>query len=283
MNFVGAVIIVFLTLASAAQVRTEVPFHLIDGWAIVVEGELAGVPHQRMLIDTGAVPSVINVKVAKSMGLVGSVESVSLMNRTVNVERVRVPQIELGAIRVETLDMMSIDLGRIEQGLGTHIDAVVGLDLLARQNFTLDYRRKKLVFNSVIDAASAVPLQINHAAGGTFIILPLESSGETLEVLLDTGTKELTLFRPRLRGALKTLPKRGHYTNVNAGGNDSAEEIEIRTVSLGRLFRQKQRALVSATSGKDLPDLDGLLGPRCVGINTLSFDFDRHLLSFETR
>jgi hypothetical protein len=68
-----------------------------------------------------------------------------------------------------------------------------------------------------------------------------------------------------------------------AGGNDSVEEIEMRAVSLGRLFRQKQRALVWATSGKDLPELDGLLGPRSVGISTLSFDFHRDLLSFETR
>lgn len=282
MNRVGVALVVFLTLASTAVAQSEVPFRLIDGWAIVVEGTLAGVPQCGMLIDTGAVPSVINRRVAKSMRLVGSAESLSLMNRSVDVDRVRVPRIQLGEIRVEALEMVSADLGRIEQALGIQLDAVVGLDLLARQNFTLDYRHRKLVFHVLNDPASAITFQIKQAGGGIYVVLPLESGGEILEVLLDTGTRDLTIFRSRLRG-LKTLRTRSLYNNVNAGGNDLVEEIEIPSVSLGQLRRQRQRAIVEETSGKDVPGFDGLLGPISVGMRTLSFDFDRHLLSFDTR
>ncbi|HEV2729772.1 MAG TPA: hypothetical protein VGV15_07040, partial [Terriglobales bacterium] len=79
------------------------------------------------------------------------------------------------------------------------------------------------------------------------------------------------------------LHTRGLYTNINAGGDDSLEEIEMRSVALGQIFRQKQRALVWTNSGKDLRNFDGLLGPRSLGIKTVSFDFDRQLVSFETR
>lgn len=56
----------------------------------------------------------------------------------------------------------------------------------------------------------------------------------------------------------------------------------MRSVRLGQMFRQKQSAFVWTTSEKDLRNFDGLLGPRSFGIKTISFDFDRHLVSFET-
>ena len=48
-----------LMLEPVARSQTVVPFRLIDGWAIVLEGTLAGTQHPKMLIDTGAVPSAI--------------------------------------------------------------------------------------------------------------------------------------------------------------------------------------------------------------------------------
>lgn len=41
-----------------------------------------------------------------------------------------VPGVQLGAVAVEALDMVAMDLGRIEQALDTRIDAVIGLDAL---------------------------------------------------------------------------------------------------------------------------------------------------------
>src|SRR4029077_10585792 len=114
MKFGGAVAVLFLALASPAPVQTEVPFHLIDGWAIVLEGTLGGVPHQKMLIDTGAVPSEINIRVARQLGLSGSLQKLSLMNRAVGVERLRVPGVRVGPVAVEALEMVAMDLGRIE-------------------------------------------------------------------------------------------------------------------------------------------------------------------------
>ena len=70
MKFVVAVLSLLLTLGLAAQEPAEVPFRLIDGWAIVLEGTLGGVPHQKLLIDTGAVPSAINLKLARQLSLV---------------------------------------------------------------------------------------------------------------------------------------------------------------------------------------------------------------------
>ena len=112
---------------------------------MIVDGTLAGVPHQKMLIDTGAVPSVINARVAKRIGLSGSASELSLMNRSIAVERVHVPEVGLGPLSATVLDMVSVDLEKLEQALATRIDAVIGLDFLAQRNFSLDYQHKRLI------------------------------------------------------------------------------------------------------------------------------------------
>ena len=233
-----------------------------------------------MLIDTGAVPSAINTRVSKRLGLSGSVRPLSVMNRAVGVERVRVPTVRLGAVAVEALDMVAMDLERMEQELGTRIDAVIGLDLLARQNFSLDYLHKKLDFGKSATVVGTIAFETRHEAGGTYILIPLESSGEKLEILLDTGTKDLMLFERRLGARLRELPVRDHYIYVNAGGKDRLAEVELQSVKLGPFLRRKQKASIWSTPEEYLRSFDGLLGPVAVGATVVGFDFDRHVVSF---
>jgi predicted aspartyl protease len=283
MKFEVAAMVLCLALVSEAQERVEVPFQLIDGWAIVLDGTLGGLHHQKMLIDTGAVPSAISTRVAKRLRLLGSVQELSLMNRSIEVERVRVPGVQLGPVAVEALDMAAMDLGRIELALDMRIDAVIGLDLLARRNFTLDYHRKKLVFVSGTNAAGAIAFQMLHEAGGTYILIPLSSGGKELQVLLDTGTKDLMLFQRRLAGSLKQLHIQVQTFNLNVGGKDAVAEVEIPSVNVGPMSRHKQKAYVWTTPERNLRNFDGLLGPTALGATAVAFDFDRHLVSFETR
>ena len=283
MKLAMVVISLWLTLDTAAQQPGQVPFRLIDGWAIVLDGTLGGIPHKTMLIDTGAVPSAINIKLAKQLGLTGSHSELSLMNRSISVERVRVPEVRLGIIAVEALQMVAMDLGRIEQALDTPIDAVIGLDLLAQQNFSLDYCRKRLDFGKSASAIGAMAFEMREEGGGIYILVPLESDGERLEVLLDTGTKDLLLFDRRLRGGLRQLRFRAQDFNLNAGGKDRLSAVKIPSVKMGPLTRRKQTAYVWATPEDHLRSFDGLLGPVAFGATVVAFDFDRHVLSFQTQ
>jgi len=283
MKFQVVAMVLFVALVSEAQERGEVSFQLIGGWAIVVDGNLGGLHHQKMLIDTGAVPSAISIRVAKRLSLLGSVQELSLMNRSIEVEKVSVPGVQLGVVAVEALDMVAMDLGRIEQALDTRIDAVIGLDLLARQNFSLDYHRKKLVFGTDNNTAGAVAFQMKNEAGGTYILIPLESGGEKLQMLLDTGTKDLMLFQRRLGGSLKQLHIHSRDFNLNAGGKDTLAEVELQAVNVGEISRHKQKAYIWTTPERNLRNFDGLLGPTALGATGVAFDFDRHVVSFETR
>ena len=170
---------VWPAMTSAAQQQTEVSLRLIDGWAMIADGTLAGIPHQKMLIDTGAVPSVVNSRVAKRIGLSGSTSELSVMNRSIVAERVRVPEVQLGPLSVPALDMVSVDLEKLEQALGTRIDAVIGLDFLAQQNFSLDYRRKKLIVGGRAVSDEAITFETEHEASGTYILIPMECGGQS--------------------------------------------------------------------------------------------------------
>jgi hypothetical protein len=50
----------------AADGLVEVPFKLYRGYVIVVKGSIAGLERLNFLIDTGAVPSVVDRRIAQS-------------------------------------------------------------------------------------------------------------------------------------------------------------------------------------------------------------------------
>ena len=278
-----AVLSWFLILEAGVQAQTVVPFRLIDGWAIVLEGTLGGDAHQKILIDTGAVPSVINIRVARRLGLAGQVRALSLMNREMQAERVRVPNVQVGCITAESVDMTAVNLERIEQALGTRIDAVIGLDLLSQQNLSIDYRRKELTFGKNAALRASIPFETKEEAGGTYILIPLESNGEKLRMLLDTGTKDLMLFEPRLRGGLQRLQVRGTDSNSNSSGQDSVAVVELQSVYVGPLSWKKRKAFVWAIPQNEVRDFDGMMGPAAFGIQAVAIDFDRRMISFEVQ
>jgi predicted aspartyl protease len=271
------------TSTAVCQKQTEIPFRLVDGWAVVVRGTLGGEPNLTILIDTGAVPSAISKDIAKKLGLLGSVEKVSVMNRAIDVERVRVPNVQVGPVAAEALEMVAADLRAIEQALQTHLDAVIGLDLLGKQNFAIDYRGKRLLFGIVVHDADSVTFQLKHAAGGTYALVPMESGGEKFQMLLDTGTKDITLFRPRLKGSLQQIRLRNEDVTVNAGGSSQINKVVIPSLQLGSISRRKQDAYVWTTPEAELRDFDGMLGPAALGAIAVEFDFDRNIIAVLTR
>ena len=104
-----------------------------------------------------------------------------------------------------------------------------------------------------------------------------------LRILLDTGTRDLLLFKRRLNGGLQHLRARSQDSYFNPGGQDQLAEVQIEMVRAGTLSREKQKAYVWETPEEEARDIDGLLGPAALGITVVRFDFDRHTVSLETR
>ena len=269
--------IVLPAVLSAADSRTEIPFKLYRDYTIIVQGSIGGLRKCNLLMDTGAVPSVLDLRVARKLRLAGKPEEVSVFTQGIQAQGVVLPDLRLGPIRAEAVSVLVRDLLYIEECLGVRVDAMVGLDVLGRSNFSIDYEAKKLVFGPVEPLGSAFTIQ----AGPGFVYATLQIQGQDVRLLVDTGTNHLLLFNGRVQSRLTGLCALGTRTSSNMGGDLTLKQVQLRKVRLGTNDFPTLEAFLLDNSGGDLAGLDGLLGVRSLGLTRLSFDFAKQTISWK--
>lgn len=255
----------------------EVPFRLYRGYTIVVQGSIAGHPNLNFIIDTGAVPSVVDEGLVRVLHLAKDAERLWVFSEDLQTRRAVMPQIRLGPIQVESLPVLIADLSSIGRALGTRIDAMVGLDVLGQTNFSIDYELKRVVFGPVSETHPAVAFE----DGGGFVVVRLLVNGKPFRMLLDTGANDLVLFENRIRRELQPITILSTKTVTNLGGEVLLKKACFSKVSLGSIDLKDQQASLMATTFQDSTGLDGLLGVSVLGVKRIEFDFDRRLLSLE--
>jgi predicted aspartyl protease len=65
-----------------------------------------------------------------------------------DAELVELPSIQFGPICVESLKVMVMDLSDVAQRFGIQADAIVGMDILRRSSFAIDYKSKQVSFGA---------------------------------------------------------------------------------------------------------------------------------------
>jgi predicted aspartyl protease len=260
-------------LNSKRQVA-EIPFKVYQEYLIVVEGKIGELEHQNLLLDTGSNPSMIDRGVASKLGLQGKTRELLLFNKSVVSESTSLPDLQFGPLRRQNLQVMVIDLSAISNGLGTRIDAVIGLDVLGATNFTVDYTKRRISFAASLEHHTAP-----FTAGQQFITVNLKSGNRELHLLLDTGTPQLVLFENHLRD-VDYMWSVGGGSGQNVGGNVGFGGVVLAQAKIGTLNVGPQRASVVASRAGAESDLDGLMGVSCLRPKRISFDFERRLLSW---
>jgi predicted aspartyl protease len=266
-----------LTVRTPRPPRTvaEIPFKAYQDYLIVVDGRIGNLEHQNLLLDTGSNPSMIDRSVSAKLGLQGTSRDLSLFNKSVSSESVTLPDLQCGPLRRQNLAVMVADFSAISRGLGTRIDAVIGLDVLGATNFTVDYAKRRILFGT----ASAEHHTVPFTSGEQFITVNLKSGGRQLHLLVDTGTPQLVLFESRLRG-VDYVPTSVAGTGHNASGNVRFGAVVLPQAKIGTLEVGPQRASVVTSQQDFASDLDGLMGVSCLRPKRISFDFDRQLLGW---
>lgn len=257
-----------------SRMPSEIPFHLRQGYLIMVEGRLGNLEHQKLLIDTGTSPSIVDKNVAAKLSLQGVPRSLALFNKVLSVETVILPEVEVGPLRRSNMPVMVEDFSKIEIDVGVHVDAVIGLDVLGAMSFTIDYQKSEILFRASPQRHSA-----SFTAGPQFIILSLKTGGKELHLLLDTGTPRLVLFRD----ALHDLDY--DWSDKTGAGENMSGTVAFRTVilqdaHLGHEDMGPQAAAVVASQTNTRSNYDGLIGVRLLHPKRLSFDFDRQILGW---
>jgi hypothetical protein len=259
-----------VTLARGAGIPGEIPFKLAQGFGIVVQGGIGPLTKLNFLVDTGAVPSVLNEKVASRIGVTGATGSFALVHQNIEAQYVTVDEVHFGSIRAVGLPMVVVDLARFERLLGLRIDAIIGLDILGRQNFTIDYKHRRITLGLSGSARHVMPVEIRIFSGAPYWVLPLNQGGHVFRVLLDTGANHLGLFAGH-------APK--PVLDLSAAAMTRSPGPLLLT--MGDMPLKKQLGVVLDEPPGALQQIDGLLGPTALGITRIEFDWEHQCLRWD--
>jgi predicted aspartyl protease len=267
----------FATLAQAQSTAQPIHFRIVHGFAILTQGEIAGLHHLNILIDTGAVPSVLNRRVAAKIGAHGASGDFSLLSGRGQARYASVTDVRLSWAYKASLDVVILDLAGLEEKLGTRIDAIVGLDLFDHQDFSIDYQQMLIRPGLSRKARHQVPAEILYVDAAPYWVLPAQCDQVNAHLLLDTGADGLTLFADTAAPAVR--PQRqgsqlNSFATVLAG---PAPDAKGRFLLGDAIFANQRHAIAHKPAGA-LGDLNGLLGPTALHIRHLEFDWQNALL-----
>lgn len=270
------------TVAQGADKPGELPFKLVQGFGIVVQGETGSAKDLNFLLDTGAVPSVLGQRAATQMGIRGEWGSLTLLNKESQAEYVTVEEVQFGWIRAARLPMVVVELGHLEQRLGTRIDAIIGLDVLAGQDICIDYKRRKITRGLSGLARHSVQVETLTAAGAPYWVVPISLGGVEIRVLLDTGANDLGLFVRRGKKTFQ-LDRRETIAHDSAAGGQEAFALPPMNLVLSDAKFKNQVAVIIGEAPGGLREIDGVLGPRALGITRIELDWEQKCLRWDTQ
>ena len=255
----------------------EIPFETYGEHLIVVQGSLGRAQRLNFVIDTGTNPSVIDSRIAKKLHITGVGGTLGVHDRAVAVQQAVLPSVQIGTLRAASLSVLIRDLAFLQKGLGIHIDAVIGLDVLRLSNFTIDYPTKRIIFGAAPVVGASTPFQ-DTAPG---LIVQMEVDGVPLHLMLDTGASGMLLFQSRIRDRLPRLTGLGERLSSNLGGDFRVQSVRVAAMHLGDTDFGPQNAFVVEDRADCSPEFDGLLGPSALELKQIAFDFQRRTFSWK--
>jgi predicted aspartyl protease len=197
-KFLIPVLVTAATVSASAAERTRPPVPLaIDGRGGIVVGiHVNGEGPFKFMLDTGAARSLVSDDLARALAAPVVAKSEVITSAGSDVRYVvRLASIALGSARVEAILAPVLPAVNLAQ-LGPGVRGLLGQDFLSAFNYTLDYRRGRLVWDdrSTCDAADSVRLT---AAEGRFVMALENEDGRPVRLVPDTGAEVAVLFQGR--------------------------------------------------------------------------------------
>ena len=205
-----------------AGIPRSIPLRIFRDYLVVAEGQFGDVlQHQNFVVDTGTAPSIINTRSVRELGLATTASTMTAMGKLIPTDNAILPELELGPIRAVSLRVQVQDLSRLERDLGISIAGIIGLDVLSKSSFRLDYQKKEMEFGEVSD--QGIPVSFDERTGTAVALVSLE--GVPARLLVDTGSDRVAVLGRNLaqaqRLALRATAQRGsEHRRPKHGGAD---------------------------------------------------------------
>ena len=255
------------------SVSPTMPFELVSGFLVVVNGEIGNLHGLKFILDTGASHSLIDRKVADTLRLRRRSGKVISFGRRISVEWSDIPELRVGPLRAEAVRIMVVKLAEYSE-LAEHADGIIGLDLLSKgRRFSIDYDRRTVSFQLDEDGTP------EHSPSVCFVV-PLVVQGVPVHVVVDTGLQGILLYENRLRKRLPKMRIEGESTNA-AMGRLRATQVRLPGVQIVGAQVATTVFLIDGPDEDALPGVDGYLGPAALQAKRIEFDFDAGVLRWQ--
>jgi hypothetical protein len=258
----------------STETIAEVPFELYQHHLVVTKGSIGPLQGRSLLIDTGTIPSMVDTRIARKLNLQTESSTLIAFGQQVPIQSAKFDGFRIGSLVSGPVSAGVSDLSYLQ---GVRIDAIVGLDVLARTNFSIDYRTRVLTYAPEGREDTVAPLEIVWP----FVTVRMTIAGQQVRLLVDTGSSDLVLFKTGMPAALSGPPWRGDKTVQYASGAARLRRLELRDAGLGTHTWDK----LSAWALDRVPDgyppgIDGVLGVLALGCQRVRFDFERRELGW---
>jgi hypothetical protein len=259
-----------------AAAKAEIPFQLYNGNLIVVKATIGTVKNVNMILDTGTSPSAISQELADRLKLRGKTESLQTLNGTIQTQSLILPSLQIGPLAASPIRVVVQDLSFMERSLGISLAGIAGLDILNSGSFTIDYRKKKIVFGPIAASEKTVRFETQEP----FLTVKAIIDGQAVRLLVDSGTWGLLVYRNRLQTTLQQAHFDSNGSISSPGGMTRARWLRVG-VLLGKNNLGARNVAIAHIDSDPQNDFDGLLGFAKMGFRKVSFDFENGLFGWE--
>jgi predicted aspartyl protease len=232
---------------------------------IILRVVLNGGRQADFLLDTGSTGSAVSQELAADLGLqpVARSEVLSPAGREMR-PLVALEQVTVGTATVDRVLASVTDAGAFKRA-GLDAEGILGQDFLARFDFTLDYRRRRLVWDVPAELgaerapreAARVPLVMVE---DRLIAEVTAGAGRpSMRLVPDTGANAMVLYETAGTAALSLNPVGDTYQASGLLGRRDVRMVRVAELAIGELTLRNQPAAVMPAPPSDEVVADGLL------------------------